>query len=414
MPQTSVGEITRQQLFRAAQTARLDPDFLAIISLPKRVLRVSIPIEMDDGTVRVFTGFRCHYNALRGPVKGGVRFHPEVTEDEVIALAAWMTWKCALMDLPYGGAKGGIICDPNELSERELRRLTRRYTTEIMPILGPDIDIPAPDVYTNARNMAWIMDTYSMLTGHIEPGVVTGKPEILGGSLGRKEATGRGVAIVARELVRALGLDLNDMTVAIQGFGNVGSYAACTLAGMGARIVAVSDAKGAIADDNGFPVEDLCRHVEESGSVDGFPGRYFPGEELFGLDVDLLVPAALECQIHKRNAAEVKARMIVEGANGPVTPEADHILEEKGVTVVPDVLANAGGVVVSYFEWVQARQGMTWPLDDVRSRMEERLKTTFWHIWDRAATCKTSLRVAAYILALERIEETYKFRGLFP
>jgi glutamate dehydrogenase (NAD(P)+) len=318
------------------------------------------------------------------------------------------------MDLPYGGAKGGIACDPDALSERELRHLTRRYTTEIMPILGPDIDIPAPDVYTNARNMAWIMDTYSMLTGHTEPGVVTGKPEILGGSLGRKEATGRGAAIIARELVQALKLDMKDVTVAIQGFGNVGSYAACTLAGMGARVVAVSDKTGAITDENGFPVEDLCAHVEESGTIDGFPGARLPGEELFSLDVDLLVPAALECQIHKNNAPHVRAKMIVEGANGPITPEADHILEEKGTIVVPDILANAGGVIVSYFEWVQARQGMAWPLEDIRARMEGRLKTTFWEVWDEAATCKTCLRMAAYILALKRIEQTYMFRGLFP
>lgn len=403
-----------RQLEKAARVIKLPPDLLTILSCPKRMLTVSLPIERDDGSISCFTGYRCQYNNMRGPTKGGVRYHPDVTEEEVIALAAWMTWKCALVDLPYGGAKGGIVCDPTKLSEKELERLTRRYTTEIMPFLGPHQDIPAPDVFTTSKTMAWIMDTFSMFKGYTEPSVVTGKPEVLGGSPIRKEATGRGVAIVARELFRKLGWSLEGAGVAIQGFGNVGSHAALFLSQMGAKIVAVSDVSGGFINSGGFQVLELITYVEEHGSLAGYPGQQINRNDLLYQDVDLLIPAALENQIHKENAAKIQARAIVEGANGPTTPEADELLEQKGIYVAPDILANVGGVIVSHLEWVQTLSGLYWEREETIDRLERRLVRSFAAVWQKAQEEKVSLRTAAYIVALERIIEAYRYRGLFP
>lgn len=387
---------------------------LKILEKPMRVLKVSIPIKLDSGRVKVFTGFRCQYNIAKGPAKGGVRYHPGVTEEEVVALAAWMTWKCSLLDLPYGGAKGGIICNPTKLTDNELERLTRRYTSEIMPILGPHIDIPAPDVYTTSRTMAWIMDTFSMMKGYTEPRIVTGKPEILGGSKGRKEATGRGVAIIVREFLKAINKDLKEVKIGIQGFGNVGGHAALFLSQMGAKIVAVSDISGALVNPYGLDVPGLLDCVEKHHCVVKHPGSHIDKEELLYQDVDILIPAALENQIHQKNAYKIRAKIIVEGANGPTTPEADEILEKKGIHVIPDILANAGGVVVSHLEWVQALSGLFWDEEKVNKELERKMVKAFQEVWEIASKRRVSLRCAAYIVAIERITEVYKYRGIFP
>lgn len=382
---------------------------------PKRMLRVNFPIKMDDGTVQCFTGFRCQYNDARGPTKGGVRYHPDVTEDEVIALAAWMTWKCSLVDLPYGGAKGGVICDPLKLSERELEKITRRYTTEIMPVLGPNKDIPAPDVFTTSKTMAWMMDTFSMISGHTEPAVVTGKPEVLGGSKGRKEATGRGVAIVTRELFKALKRPLKDARVIIQGFGNVGSYAGLYLSQMGAKVVAVSDADTGLVEPRGFDIPELMAVIEKHRSLEAAPqGKKVDRDEILYQDADLLIPAAMENQLRADNANRIKTRLVSEGANGPTAPEADEILEAKGTYIVPDILANSGGVIVSHFEWAQALSGLYWEEKEVNDRLELKLVRSFTEVWKRSQEMKVSLRTAAYVVALERINEVYKYRGIFP
>ena len=379
------------------------------------MLRVNFPIKMDDGTVQCFTGFRCQYNDSRGPTKGGVRYHPDVTEDEVIALAAWMTWKCSLVDLPYGGAKGGVICDPLKLSERELEKITRRYTTEIMPVLGPNKDIPAPDVFTTSKTMAWMMDTFSMLSGYTEPAVVTGKPEVLGGSKGRKEATGRGVAIVTRELFKALKKPLKDTRIIIQGFGNVGSYAGLYLSQMGAKVVAVSDADIGLVEPRGFDIPELMAVIDKHRSLEAAPqGKKVDRDEILYQDADLLIPAALENQIRVDNANRLKIAVISEGANGPTTPEADEILEAKGVYVLPDILTNSGGVIVSHFEWVQALSGLYWEESEVNERLEKKLVRTCAEVWKRSQEMKISLRTAAYVVALERVNEVYKYRGIFP
>ncbi len=415
MKKFSVAEMARKQIEKAAKIMELPESLRSIFMCPKRMLRVTFPIQMDDGTIQCFTGYRCQYNDARGPTKGGVRYHPDVSEDEVIALAAWMTWKCALVDLPYGGAKGGVICDPMKLSERELEKITRRYTAEIMPVLGPHIDIPAPDVFTTSKTMAWMMDTFSMMTGRTEPAVVTGKPEVLGGSKGRKEATGRGVYITTRELYRKLGKSLKDTRVIVQGFGNVGSYAAYFLSQEGAKIIAVSDSSTGIIDKNGFDVKDLMECVEKHKLLEPYTkGTKVARDEILYLDADLLIPAALENQIREDNAEKIKVKAIVEGANGPTTPEADEILEKKGVYVVPDILANSGGVIVSHFEWVQALSGLYWEEKEVNDRLETKLIRTFDEVWKTANRMKTSLRVAAYIVALNRVSEVYKYRGIFP
>jgi len=407
--------MARQQVQAAAKAMNLPASTTTILMCPKRMLRVTFPIKMDDGTVQCFMGYRCQYNDARGPTKGGVRYHPDVCEDEVIALAAWMTWKCSLVDLPYGGAKGGVICDPLKLSEQELEKITRRYTTEIMPVLGPNKDIPAPDVFTTSKTMAWMMDTFSMMTGHTEPAVVTGKPEVLGGSKGRKEATGRGVSIITRELFKALGKSLKDARVIIQGFGNVGGYAAYFLSQMGAKIVAVSDSSIGLLDPNGFNVTELMEVVEKHKLLEPYKkGKRIDRDEILFQEADLLIPAALENQIRGDNAGRVKVSIIVEGANGPTTPEADEILDKKGIYVAPDILANAGGVIVSHFEWVQALSGMYWEEQEVNERLERKLVKTFAEVWKKAMTMKTSLRTAAYVVALERVAEVYKYRGIFP
>ncbi len=411
----SPADMARMQLERAARVMNLDPNLLTILRHPKRVVEVSIPVKMDDGKVRVFQGFRCQYNDFRGPFKGGIRFHPEVTRDEVIALAAWMTWKCALVDIPFGGGKGGVVCDPTKLSDRELERLTRRFTYTLMPLLGPDIDIPAPDVFTNEKTMAWIMDTYSIFAGYNAPGVVTGKSRTIGGSPGRREATGRGVCIVARKTLELFGESLENKTVAVQGFGNVGYHAALFLSQNGAKVQAVTDITGGVFRQEGLDIEDLGRYAREHGGVAGYPkAEPLPKEKIFGLPVDLLVPAALEGQIHAENVHEIQARYIVEGANGPVTPEADEVLNQKGILVVPDILANSGGVVVSYFEWVQDRMALQWEEEEVNERLRKKLERATVEVKETAEAYNTDWRTAAYILAIRRIEEVYRERGLFP
>lgn len=416
--------VARMQLEKAAKVMNLDPDLLEILRHPKRMVEVSIPVRMDDGSIRVFKGFRCQYNDFRGPFKGGIRFSPDVSKEEVEALAAWMTWKCAVVDIPFGGAKGGVICNPFELSESELQRLTRRFTYELMPLLGPDLDIPAPDMFTGEKTMAWIMDTYSVFKGHAEPGVVTGKSRIIGGSEGRREATGRGVAIVADEILKLRGDSLEGKRVAIQGFGNVGSYAAIYLEELGAKVVAVQDLTGTVYRTEGLPVQELVDYVaaqkkhHEKGKIPGVKG--FPGvealspEDFWGLDVDILVPAAMENQITQDNAPLLRARYVVEGANGPTTPEADDILFKRGVMVVPDILANAGGVLVSYLEWVQDRMGYYWELEEVFERMEKKLRKAARDVYEKAQEYRTDLRTGAYILALERVAEVFYERELFP
>jgi glutamate dehydrogenase (NAD(P)+) len=379
-----------------------------------RILKVSIPIRLDSGQVRVFTGYRCQYNNAKGPAKGGVRYHPKVTEDEVTALAAWMTWKCSLLDLPYGGAKGGIVCDPRNMSEGELERMTRRYTSEIMPILGPHIDIPAPDVYTTSKTMAWIMDTFSMFKGYTEPSIVTGKPEILGGSKGRKEATGKGVSLIVRELFKAKKKSLKGAKIAIQGFGNVGGHAALFLSKMGAKIISASDVSGALVDPNGLDIPALIDCVEKHACVIKHPGKQIERDDVLYQDVDVLIPAALENQIHRKNADKIQAKFIVEGANGPTTPEADDILQQRKIPVIPDILANAGGVVVSHLEWVQALSGLYWEEDQVNAELERKMIKAFKEVWKEATQRNISFRCAAYIVAIGRIAEIYRYRGIFP
>jgi glutamate dehydrogenase/leucine dehydrogenase len=411
----SLARMVQEQVERAADIIGIPDDIREILKCPMLILEVTFPVRMDDGRVVCLTGFRCQYNNVRGPTKGGVRYHPEVSEDEVIALAAWMTWKCALVDLPYGGAKGGVICNPAELSEGELERLTRRYTAEIMPILGPHSDIPAPDVFTTSKTMAWMMDTFSMFKGYTEPAIVTGKPEVMGGSLGRKQATGRGVAISIRELYKKLGWHLEDATVAIQGFGNVGGYAAFFLEQLGARVVAVSDSSASFVDRSGLPVSELMECIEEHRCLAAYSKlKARDRDVLLYQDVDILIPAALENQIRKDNVARIKAKVISEGANGPTTPEADETLEKQGTYVIPDILANAGGVIVSHLEWVQALSGLYWEEEEINQRLEERLVRTFDEVWYKVQERKVSLRTAAYIVALERITEVYRYRGLFP
>ncbi|MCS7258660.1 MAG: Glu/Leu/Phe/Val dehydrogenase [candidate division WOR-3 bacterium] len=414
--QFSLANVVKEQIEKASRYTNIPPYIMKILKCPMRVLRVTFPVEMDNKEVVCFTGFRCQYNNALGPTKGGVRYHPDVNEDEVIGLAALMTWKCALLDLPYGGAKGGVICDPTKLSEKELEKITRRYTAEIMPILGPHKDIPAPDVYTTAKTMAWMMDTYSMFIGHPEPAIVTGKPEVLGGSKGRKQATGRGVAISIRELYKKLGKDLKDSTVAIQGFGNVGSHTALFLEQMGARIVAISDSTCGFIDFNGLPISEIMNECTEKQKclIEYKKLKPCAKEEILTLDVDILVPAALENQIHINNVNAIKAKVISEGANGPITTEADEVLGKRGVYVIPDILANAGGVVVSHLEWVQALSGLYWDEEEVNYHMEKRLVTAFEKVWNKAMELNISLRTAAYVVAIERIAEVYKFRGLFP
>lgn len=401
------------QMEKAANRIGLDEGIRRVLRTPKRVLTAHVPIQKDDGSIEVFTGYRVQHNTARGPAKGGIRYHPEVTLDEVTALSMWMTWKCAVLNVPFGGAKGGVVCDPKTLSRSELERITRRFTAEISPIIGPDKDIPAPDVYTDAQVMAWIMDTYSAQVGQEEPAVVTGKPVEIGGSLGRQEATSRGCVVAVEEAARSLGLSLGDAKVCVQGFGNVGFHAARILAENGCRIIAVSDSSGGIYNPAGLDPQELLRHKKEKRSVATYPeGESISNEQLLELSCDVLVPAALDGVIHRGNAARIKARIVAEGANGPTTPEADEILFEQGVTVVPDILANAGGVTVSYYEWVQGRQGIYWTEDEVNSRLRRAMVESFSNVWHEAAIHAVDLRTAAYLIALRRVADAVRLRGI--
>jgi glutamate dehydrogenase (NAD(P)+) len=399
---------------RAAAYLDYESGIIDRIKQPKRQVIVSLPVRMDAGETRVFTGYRVLHDTSRGPGKGGIRFHPGVTLDEVKALAAWMSFKCALVDVPFGGAKGGVVCDPGQLSESELERLTRRYIGEIFDLLGPNTDIPAPDVGTNAQTMAWVMDTFSMKKGYIEPGVVTGKPPALGGSVGRVEATGRGLMYTAREALRYIGQSMEETTFAIQGFGNVGSSAGRLLHEVGARVVAVSDVSGGIHNSQGLDIPALLNHVKRTGYVRDFPGaEAMSNEELLACPCSVLLPAALEGQITGENARRVEAKLVLEGANGPTTSEADAVLAKRGIRVVPDILANSGGVAVSYFEWVQDRYGYFWRESEVRERLEEKMVAAFDRVAATAERYQVELRMAAYIVALDRVAEAKRLRGLY-
>jgi glutamate dehydrogenase (NAD(P)+) len=403
------------QYERAAKQLSLTRGIEALLRVPERELTVNFPVRMDDGSIRIFTGHRVHHSTARGPGKGGIRYHPDVTLDEVRALAMWMTWKCAVMNLPYGGAKGGVVCDPKQLSLRELEHLTRRYATEISLLISPEGDIPAPDVNTTPQIMAWIMDTYSMHRGHRVPAVVTGKPVAVGGSLGRGEATGRGVMIATREALTRRGHPLAGARIAVQGFGNVGSVAAALLHGAGARIVAVSDSKGGTLNARGLDPRALARHKRESGRVSDYPGgEPIDNATLLATECDVLVPAALEQQITAANAERIRARLVVEGANGPTTPEADAVLAARDIVVVPDVLANAGGVVVSYFEWVQDLQAFFWTEEEINQRLERLMVRAFEEVAATARDRGTDLRTAALGRAVERVAEAITLLGIYP
>jgi glutamate dehydrogenase (NAD(P)+) len=416
MPDTtgSLFDDMLQQFDGAARLLNLEPGIWRILTHPKRQIIVSCPVQMDNGDIEVFTGYRVQYNITLGPAKGGIRYHPGVSLDEVTALAAWMTWKCAVAHIPFGGAKGGIICDPAKMSKRELEALTRRYVAEIIDAIGPEKDVPAPDVNTNEQVMAWIMDTYSMHVGHTSTAVVTGKPLELGGSLGRREATGRGVMICTRESAKHLGFDINGATVAVQGFGNVGSISAELLAGIGAKIVGITDWKGGVYSENGLDLRALSEHVRQHQTVAGFKGTTpLSNDELFALDVDVLVPAALENQITIDNAPQIKAKVVVEGANGPTTPEAHKHLHERGVFVVPDILANSGGVTTSYFEWVQDRYGYFWTEKEVNERLEAKMCEAFNAVLQTSLKYRVDLRIAAYIVAINRVATVTRLRGMY-
>jgi len=382
---------------------------------PKRALIVDVPIELDDGTVAHYEGYRVQHNMSRGPGKGGVRYHPDVTLEEVMALSAWMSVKNAAVNLPYGGAKGGIRVDPKKLSTKELERMTRRYTSEIGIIIGPQQDIPAPDVNTNGQIMAWMMDTYSMNVGATATGVVTGKPIALGGSLGRVQATGRGVFVIGREAMRRLNIDMEGARIAVQGFGNVGSIAAKLFAASGARIVAVQDHTGTILNERGFDMQNLLDHVAQTGGVAGFAGGdRIANEDFWKVKSDVLIPAALEGQINKERAEGLQTRLVLEGANGPTTPDGDAVLADRGIVVVPDVIANSGGVTVSYFEWVQDFSSFFWTEDEINVRLDKIITGAFKHIWDVSEQHRVSLRTAAFVVACTRVLEAREERGLYP
>jgi len=403
-----------QEFDGAARLLGLDPGIWKILTHPKRQITVSCPIQMDNGQIEVFTGYRVQYNITLGPAKGGIRYHPDVSLDEVTALAAWMTWKCAVAHIPFGGGKGGIICDPTQMSRRELEALTRRYVAEIVDAIGPDKDVPAPDVNTNDQVMAWIMDTYSMHVGYTATAVVTGKPIEMGGSLGRREATGRGLMITTREAARHLKFDIKGSTVAVQGFGNVGSVSADLLTKIGARVIAVTDWKGGVYNKAGLDITKMIDFARQHKTIDGFPGgEPLENADLFKLDVDVLVPAALENQITMENAPGIKAKVIAEGANGPTTPDAHQHLHDRGVFVIPDILANAGGVTTSYFEWVQDRHGYFWEEEEVNKRLEAKMMEAFDDVLQTSIRYKTDLRTAAYIVAINRVATVTRMRGMY-
>jgi len=408
-------EIAKQQFNRAADYLELEPSMRHVLENPKRQLIVSIPVKMDGGDVQVFEGYRVQHNIARGPAKGGIRYHPNVSLDEVKALASWMTWKCATVGIPYGGGKGGVICDPKSMSKNELERLTRRYAFEIAPIIGPDRDIPAPDVYTDEQTMAWIMDTISMVRGHTELGVVTGKPISLGGSQGRAEATARGCLYALREACRVRRIDLKGARVAVHGFGNAGANIARLVAQDGARVVAACDSKAGVYAQSGIDVTDALHHKAETGCLGGLKGtKEIAPDDIIGIDCDILLPSALENAITLTNVGKVKAKIIAELANGPTTPGADRVLADEDVLLVPDILANAGGVTVSYYEWVQDQYSFFWSEKQINDTLEQTIGTAFNTVHDTAKRHNTDLRTGAYILAVSRVAEATSVRGIFP
>ena len=399
----------------AAELLNLDRGLYEVLRAPSRIHITSIPVVMDDGTVRVFEGYRVIHSEVLGPSKGGIRFAPDVHVDEVKALAAWMTWKCAVVGVPFGGAKGGVACNPREMSNGELERLTRRYTANLLDVFGPDRDIPAPDMNTNEQIMAWLLDTYSMHVRRTEPAVVTGKPILIGGSEGRREATGRGVMTTTLGAMERLGMRPSQATVAVQGFGNVGSVAASLLREQGCKVVAVSDVTGGYYNADGIDIAAAIAYsAEHGGDLEGFPGAEpISNEDLLTLEVDVLAPCAKEDQITAANAGDVKAKIVAEGANGPTTPKADQILNDNGVLVIPDILANAGGVTVSYFEWVQDRQGYFWTIDRVNRRLDRMMRTAFDRVYDAAERYDTSMRIGAYVIAIEKVAGALRMRGIY-
>jgi glutamate dehydrogenase (NAD(P)+) len=408
--------VALKQLEEASKIIGIDKGMHDVLAQPKRILIVSIPTRMDNDEIHVFTGFRSQHNDARGPFKGGIRYHPQVSIDEVKALSMWMTWKCAIANIPYGGGKGGIICNPKQMSTGELERMTRRYAYAIADIIGPHTDIPAPDVYTGGKEMSWIMDTYSALKGNfVQPEVITGKPLAIGGSLGRNEATGRGLSFTVREAAKKLGINLRAATVAVQGFGNAGQFAAQLLEEMGSKVVAVSDSQGGISNENGISIGSVRAHKEKTRSVVGFPGsKSISNEEILETDCTILIPAALENQITKNNAANVSAKLVAEAANGPTTPEADEILHKNKIMVIPDVLANSGGVTVSYFEWLQNLRREYWTEEQVNSMLDKKMTEAFSDVYDTHDKFQVNMRKASIALAVGRVTEAIKTRGLWP
>lgn len=414
-PYDNVLKVVKQ----AAEILGYEESDYEAIKYPERELKVSVPVQMDDGTVKVFEGYRIQHSTSRGPAKGGIRFHPNVNNDEVKALAAWMTFKCAVVGIPYGGGKGGVICDPSQLSEREMRAITRRFTASIAPLIGPDQDIPAPDVGTNAQVMGWMMDTYSMLKGHCVPGVVTGKPIELGGALGRSEATGRGVMLTTKNILAKMGIPMEGTDVVIQGMGNVGSISAKLLHREGMKVVAVSDVSGGIYNPDGLNIPAILEYLskDRKNLLSGYeePGmKRIDNAELLTMKTTVLVPAALENQINADNAEKIQAKLIVEAANGPTTAEADEILKRRGITVVPDILTNAGGVVVSYFEWVQNIQSVSWTEEHVNEELKKIMDKAFYAVWDITQEKQVTMRTGAYLIAVKRVVEAKKARGIWP
>jgi len=411
---SETNEMAVQQFDVAATKLGIDANLANRLRRPDRAMIVSVPTRMDDGRVHVFTGYRVQHNDVLGPFKGGVRYHPAVNLGEVSALAMWMTWKCSLVGLPLGGAKGGIACDPAELSRHELQSMTRRFTAEILNFIGPEVDVPAPDMGTNEQVMAWMMDTYSQHKGHAVPEIVTGKPVAIGGTLGRREATGRGVVYTIIEAAKHLNIDLGKCTAVVQGFGNVGSVAAKELTGIGVKVIGIADRTGGFVDTQGLPVDKLLEVASKNHSLEGCPhGDKISNAELLELKCDILVPAAMEMQITKNNAARVQCRLLAEGANGPTTPEADAILHDKGIFVIPDILANAGGVVVSYFEWVQDLQNFFWTEDEVNKKLRDILVKAFHEVLDMSQKQKVDMRMAALMIGIERVTQAMLWRGLY-
>ncbi len=415
-PTNNPYQMALKQLQETAKIINLDEGIHKILAKPKRVLTVSLPVKMDDGRIEVFTGFRSQHNDARGPFKGGIRYHPQVTIEEVMALSMWMTWKCAIVGIPLGGGKGGIICNPKNMSNLELERMTRRYAYAISDIIGPYTDIPAPDVYTGGQEMAWIMDTYSTLKGNrSEPAVITGKPLPIGGSLGRTEATGRGLSFTVREAAKRLNINMNGATVVVQGFGNAGQFAAQLVEEQGAKVIAVSDTQGAIINKNGFSVNELIKFKLENKSIHDFPGSTeISNDELLTTECTILIPAALENQITKDNASKIKTKIVAEAANGPTTPDADQIFYESNILVIPDVLANSGGVTVSYFEWLQNLRREYWSEAEVNERLDVIMTKAFAEVYDAHQKYNTNMRTASIALAVNRVADAIKLRGIWP